>query len=110
MNLRWQTTAFGTRELRCSMPTLYDRGAGPDEDEPLLTACDEPVFVSWLMTLDPELAVANDEEAGAAAISSGWSLMCAAGHVHVVSDQEDRCAAPYSPSLIGLPFTPEGPR
>lgn len=105
MTLHWHQ-ADRHDELRCSMPTLNDQGGGPDEDEPLLAECGEPVFLSWLMTIDPALTLDNDEAAGAAAYSSGWSLMCAAGHVHAVSAQEDRVAAPYSPELVGLPPAP----
>lgn len=110
MNVRWYHNDFwrnGIHELRCTMPTLDDNVNGGEGEGPLLTTCDEAVWLEWTVLLDPSFAYADDKEAGAGAFNSGWKMTCAAGHTLVVSSQEDRSAPPYSPELVGLPPEPK---
>lgn len=109
----WNTRDIGSKcpynELLCTMPVLDDYGDEVDgEYVPAVKECGEQVYLQWTMTCDPSLAYADDKDAATGAWSSGWELHCAAGHVHVVSSQEDRCAPPYKPGAFIPPEPEEG--
>lgn len=96
--------------LRCEMPVVQFNYAEDDTLVPVVLPCDEEVVLTWAFSIPvvPGEVIAK-ADVSKVAITNGWRLECAAGHVHGMTGDPEveqefdpgRYCPPHSTSSAG---------